>query len=127
MESQENHFKEYVEKKLEKIKGLNVNEKSKEIFFEFFEYKRTERLSYHRLSRIVDFFYHVLLKFDIDFSTMTQKEANAVWNSIWENDKWKTWTKITYGKIWKAFVGWLNEKLQPKNRNKKLACIESQK
>jgi integrase len=119
MESQENHFKEYVEKKLEKIKGLNVNEKSKEIFFEFYEYKRTERLSYHRLSRIVDFFYHVLSKFNINFSSMTQKEANTVWNSIWENNEWKTWTKITYAKIWKAFVRWLNEnfslKIETKN------------
>jgi integrase len=119
MESQESHFKEYVEKKLDKIKGLNVNEKSKELFFEFFEYKRSERLSYHRLSRIVDFFYHILSKFDINFSTMTQKEANVIWNSIWENDDWKTWTKITYGKIWKAFIRWLNEnfslKIETKN------------
>ncbi|MDT7858579.1 MAG: site-specific integrase [Candidatus Aenigmarchaeota archaeon] len=110
MKLEEAYFKKIVERKLEKIKNdSNINQKSKEVFLKFVEFKQTERISYHRLSRVLDLFYHILKNFkDLDFSTLTQEQADKIWIWISQQD-WKEWTKYTYSRIFKNFVGWLNE------------------
>jgi len=110
MRLEEEHYKKVVERKLEKIKrDSSINQNSKEVFLRFVEFKQTERISYHRLSRVLDLFYHILKNFkDIDFSVLTQEQADKIW--IWINQQdWKEWTKYTYSRIFKNFVGWLNE------------------
>jgi hypothetical protein len=110
MKLEEERFKKSSERKLEKIKkDSNINQKSKEVFLKYLEFKQTERISYSRLTRILDLFYHILKNFkDVDFSNMTQEQANQIW--IWINQQnWKEWTKYTYSRIFKNFVGWLNE------------------
>jgi integrase/ribosomal protein L40E len=110
MKLEEAYFKKIVERKLEKIKrDSSINQKAKEVFLRFVEFKQTERISYHRLSRVLDLFYHILKNFkDVDFSSLTQEQADKIW--IWINQQnWKEWTKYTYSRIFKNFVGWLNE------------------
>ena len=110
MRLQEEKFKKSSERKLEKIRNdLSINQSSKEVFLKFVEFKKTERISYSRLTRIVDLFYHILKNFkDVDFSVLTQEQADKIW--IWINQQdWKEWTKYTYSRIFKNFVGWLNE------------------
>ena len=108
MVAEERRFKDFVERKLEKIKSNeNFNKKSKDIFLQYVNFKQTERLTYHQLGRILDLFYHILESFkDVDFSTLTQEQADKIW--INQQD-WKEWTKYTYSRIFKNFVGWLNE------------------
>jgi hypothetical protein len=54
-------------------------------------------------------FYHILKNFkDVNFSDLTQGQADKIW--IWINQQnWKEWSKYTYSRIFKNFVGWLNE------------------
>jgi Fe-S cluster biosynthesis and repair protein YggX len=110
MKLEEEHFKKIVERKLEKIKNdSSINQKAKEVFLKFVEFKQTERISYHRLDRILDLFYHILKNFkEADFSTLTQDQADKIWIWISQQD-WEEWTKYTYSRIFKNFVGWLNE------------------
>jgi integrase/ribosomal protein L40E len=110
MKLEEAYFKKIVERKLEKIKNdSSINQNAKEVFLRFVEFKQTERISYHRLSRILDLFYHILKNFkDVDFSSLAQEQADKIW--IWINQQdWREWTKYTYSRIFKNFVGWLNE------------------
>jgi integrase/ribosomal protein L40E len=119
MRLEEERFKKSSERKLEKIKNDSIiNQKSKEVFLKFVEFKQTERISYFRLTRILDLFYHILKNFkDVDFSNMTQEQANQIW--IWINQQnWKEWTKYTYSRIFKNYVGWLNENYSLKIKTK---------
>jgi len=109
MSLNEKMSKEYTERKLEKIKNYEwINPNSKEAFLEYVKFKQTERITSRRLSRILDLFYHILKNFDYDFSKLTQKQANEIWNWI-GSQKWKEWTKYTYSRIFKNFITWLNE------------------
>jgi hypothetical protein len=61
MKLEEEHFGKVVERKLEKIKNdSSINQKAKEVFLKYIEFKQTERISYHRLARILNLFYHIL-------------------------------------------------------------------
>ncbi|MFZ8829965.1 MAG: hypothetical protein ACO2OO_00720 [Candidatus Aenigmatarchaeota archaeon] len=58
MVAEERRFKDFVEGKLKKIKSNeNFNKKSKDIFLQYVNFKQTERLTYHRLGRVLDLFY----------------------------------------------------------------------
>jgi integrase/ribosomal protein L40E len=119
MKLEEQHFRKFSERKLEKIKSdSTINPRTKEIFLKYVEFKQTERISYHRLSRILDLFYHILKSFkDVDFSVLTQEQVDKIW--IWINQQnWKEWTKYTYSRIFKNFVGWLNENYSLKIKTK---------
>jgi len=119
MVAEERRFKDFVERKLEKIKSNeNFNKKSKDIFLQYVNFKQIERLTYHRLGRILDLLYHILENFkDVDFSTLTQEQADKIW--IWINrENWKEWTRYTYSRIFKNFVGWLNENYSLKIKTK---------
>jgi integrase/ribosomal protein L40E len=119
MKLEEEHYKKVVERKLEKIKNdSSINQKAKEVFLKYVEFKQTERISYHRLSRILDLFYHILKNFkNVDFSSLTQEQADKIW--IWiSQQNWKEWTKYTYSRIFKNFVGWLNENYSLKIKTK---------
>jgi hypothetical protein len=128
MKLEEEYYKKVVERKLEKIKNdSSINQKAKEVFLKYVEFKQTERISYHRLSRILDLFYHILKNFkDLDFSNMKQEQADKIW--IWINQQdWKEWTKYTYSRIFKNFVGWLNENYGLKVKNKRLESSKTEK
>jgi len=109
MTSEKENTRKVAERKLEKIRrDETINQVSKDVFLRYVEFKKTERISDHRLLRILDLFYHILKNFDYDFSKLIQEQANKIWNWI-GNQNWKEWTKYTYSRIFKNFVNWLNE------------------
>ena len=109
MTSEKENTRKVAERKLEKIRrDETINQVSKDVFLRYVEFKKTERISDHRLVRILYLFYHILKNFDYEFSKLTQEQANEIWNWI-GNQNWKEWTKYTYSRIFKNFVNWLNE------------------
>ena len=108
--SLQDELKKEAERKLEKIKNNpSINENSKKIFLKYLEYKLAENISNSRYFRIIYALAHVLENFkDVDFSTLTQEQANQIW--LWINQQnWKEWTKVTNGRVFKNFVKWLNK------------------
>ncbi len=92
--------------KLSKI--ANSNYQNKEIVLEYIRSKQSENLSFHRLTRIADFLWHLLVNFKFDFSKMTQREVEDI--LLWiRKQKWSDWTKYSYFRILKNFLSWLKE------------------
>jgi len=104
MAVEEERFRKIVEKKIEKIKkDESMNQASKNAFLKYLEVKKMERISHHRISRILDLFFHILKTFPYDLSKLTQEQANEIWNWI-GTQKWKEWTKYTYSRIFKILL-----------------------
>jgi len=74
-------LKKVADRKLERIKSdITINQKSKEVFLKYLEYKLAENISTSRYFRIVFAFSHVLKNFkNVDFSALTQEQADKIW------------------------------------------------
>uniref|UniRef100_A0A7V4KEI5 Site-specific integrase n=1 Tax=Fervidobacterium pennivorans TaxID=93466 RepID=A0A7V4KEI5_FERPE len=103
-------LKKVADRKLEKLKAdSSINQNSKAVFLKYLEHKLAENISISRYFRVIFAFSHILKNFSsIDFSTLTQEQADKIW--VWLNKQnWKDWTKYTNSQVFKNFVKWLNK------------------
>ena len=73
MTSEKENTRKVAERKLEKIRrDETINQVSKDVFLRYVEFKKTEMISDHRLSRILDLFYQILKNFNYELNKLTQ-------------------------------------------------------
>ena len=99
-----------LEKGLEAIRNMSCSEQNRLVALEYVKAKQSQGLSLSRMDKITTALKLFLGRVNCDFSSISQDDVQNV--IIWINSRneWEEWTKVSYLKMWKTFLLWLEDK-----------------